>query len=283
MPATRSVLLAALSFISACAATPPKQATVAAGAMIAPKAVATARALPPAKYFSSIVWCVMENHGVDAAKALVSERQMIEKGASFKRYKAVTHPSGPNYRVIVAGAYWTHQEIYPVKKPTFASLIAPLGVQTIDWNVAGVPALRHDPYLELKSPITIRKDAFQPDGLPEHVQVYLGYDDDNDAHDGPMEVVDLHLKNLLTKLDGSKWFNTPDADGKYPVLMVTWDESYTLTNEVLTTFYGRGVKPGYVSPTTRDHYDLCRTLTDNWALPPLEDAAKARPIDDIWR
>ena len=40
---------------------------------------------------------------------------------------------------------------------------------------------------------------------------------------------------------------------------------------------------GYVSPVTHDHYDFNRTLTDNWGLPPLEDAAEAKPIDDIWK
>jgi hypothetical protein len=270
-------LMAMLALLPACANPAPLAVAVAGAAPGVREA-----APPPARYFSSIVWCVMENHGVDAAKALASEQYMLAKGASFQHYKAITHPSGPNYRVMVAGNFWTHAELYQVQKPTFASVIAPLGITTIDWNVAGVPALRHDPYVEMKSPVTIRKDAFTPDGLPEHVQVYLGYDDDNDAHDGPMAVVDQHLEDLLAKLDGSKWFNTPDAAGKYPVLMVTWDESYTPSNEVLTTFYGRGIKPGYVSPVATDHYNLCRTLTDNWALPPLEDAAKAKPIEDIW-
>jgi hypothetical protein len=236
-----------------------------------------------AKYFSSIVWAVMENHSSGAAKSLASEQLMINKGASFSHYRGVTHPSGPNYRVMVAGQFWTHAEIYDVQSPTVASELAPIGVPTIGWNMAGSPAMRHDPYVELKSPVTVRKDAFVPDSLPPAAQIYLGYDDEDDAHSGPMSVVDQHLNDLISSLDKSTWFNTPDANGKYPVLMITWDESYTLFNDVLTTFYGRGVRPGFVSDVHYDHYNFCRTLTDNWGLAPLGDTGGTAPISDIWK
>lgn len=248
-------------------------------------APAIPQATPPGRHFSSIIWCVMENHNSSQAKSLASEQLLMAKGATFANYHAVTHPSGPNYRVMGAGQYWTHAEIFDQPEPTVATELTAVGLPTIEWYMAGTPALRHDPYVELHSQVTIRRDAFQPDALPPAAQVYLGYDDDDDAHSGPMSVVDDHLKTLVTALDNSKWFNTPDANGKYPVLMVTWDEGYPiwLPNRVLTTFYGHGVKPGYVSQAAADHYGICRTMTDNWGLAPLADAAKAHAFDDIWK
>jgi hypothetical protein len=255
-------------------------------ALVAPGGLqsATAKEAPASRYFSSIVWAVMENHGTVAAQKLAAERFLMAKGASFDKYIAVTHPSGPNYRVMVSGETWTQAETYQHAKPTVATELTAVGIPTIDWYVGGRPDLKHDPYLDLKSPITVKTQGpFAPDTLPPAVQVYLGYDDDNNAHDGPMAAVDRNIAALVQTLDNSKWFNRADRWGHYPVLMVTWDESFAPDNAVLTAFYGRGVKPGYLSRVQATHYNFCRTLTDNWGLAALGKAAGVKPIADIWK
>jgi hypothetical protein len=238
----------------------------------------------PTRYFSSIVWAVMENHGVHQVEHLGGERYFKEHGATFAHYYAITHPSGPNYRAIVSGHTWTHQEVFDKERPTVASELNGIGIPTIDWYVGGKPDLKHNPYVDLHSKITIKPNGpFEPDTLPASVQVYLGYDDDDNAHNGPLSKVDENLQDLTARLNRSKWFNRADASGHYPVLMVSWDESFTAANDVYTSFYGHGVKAGYVSPVRYNHYNMCRTLTDNWGLPPLGDAAQAQPISDIWK
>lgn len=259
--------------------------------LVATLAIATALTAAPARaathptrYFSSIVWAVMENHGVQAANKLPAERFLMAHGATFNRYYANTHPSGPNYRIIVSGEPWTQREVYLHAEPTVATELSAIGIPTIDWYVGGTPDLKHDPYMDLKSHVTLKtKGPFEPDTLPDAAQVYLGYDDDNNAHNGPMAAVDANIRALVKTLDASQWFNRKDASGHYPVLVVTWDESFTFDNSVLTAFYGRGVKAGFVSPHKVDHYNFCRTLTDNWGLAPLGRAAKSAPIADIWK
>lgn len=260
-------------------------ALAALAATTAPQlAHAAASADPPARWFSSIVWCVMENHGIRQVNRLGGEQYLIKHGTTFSDYAAVTHPSGPNYRVIASGKKWTQNEVYRHAEPTVATELAALGVPTIDWYIGGHPDLKHDPYVDLKNPITIKPNGpFLPDTLPPAVQVYLGYDDMNNAHNGPLSAVDKNISDLVNTLNRSKWFNTPDAHGKYPVLMVTWDEAYTPDNRVLTGFYGRGVKAGYVSKVPYNHYNMCRTLTDNWNLKPLGDAGQYKPITDVWK
>ena len=262
--------------------------TLAMSALAAPfaaPALGAAAAGPHAsRYFSSIVWAVMENHGTLAAQKLPAERFLMAHGATFAKYLAITHPSGPNYRAMVSGETWTYAETFQQAEPTVATELTAIGIPTIDWYVGGYPDLKHDPYVDLKSTITLKtKGPFLPDTLPATAQVYLGYDDENNAHDGPMAAVDQNINQLVQTLDRSKWFNRADRWGHYPALMVTWDESFSPDNAVLTAFYGRGVKQGFVSKSHVNHYNFCRTLTDNWQLAPLGKGARAAAITDIWK
>lgn len=233
-------------------------------------------------YFSAIVWCVMENHGYNQVKDLSAFKFLAAHGATFAQYHAVTHPSGPNYRVMASGETWTRREVFDRAEPTVATELSGHGIGTYDWQVRGEADLKHDPYRDLHSPLEVLYGALDPDRLPPQTQVYLGFDDWNNAHNGTLDAVNRNLLSLIRTLDASKWFNTP-VNGHYPVFMVTWDESFLGDQRVYTAFYGHGVKAGYVSKIPYTHYDFCRTLTDNWGLPPLGKAAQAKPISDIWK
>jgi len=237
----------------------------------------------PEHYFSSIVWCVMENHGFDQVKELASHRFLMRHGAVLARYRDIGHPSGPNYRVIVSGEAWCPDEVFGQAEPSVATELRERGIRTLDWQVWGKPDLKHDPYHDLLNPVETRVGPFNPEQLPPRTQVYLGADDNNNAHDGPLSAVDRNLTDLIQRLDRSRWFNTPDKQGRYPVLAVTWDESFRGDDRVFTAFYGHGVKPGYVSNRSYTHFNLCRTLTDNWGMPALGQAAKVAAIDDVWK
>lgn len=270
--------------------------------------------MPGPLFFSSVVWIVLENRGYAQVKDLVSSRWLARHGAVLADYYALTHPSGPNYRLIAGGRAYTHREVYVGKEPSVATEYAGLGFPTIDWwpggvmqpdNYGGVPALKHDPFPELyglgdpaavaNKPTGIKlfsiwKKPFRPDLLPTHCQVYLGFDNDNEAHDAypddspakALQTADRNLMNILSTLRRSKWFNTPDRHGRYPVFIETWDESFTNTQQVFTAFYGRGIRPGFVSHARYDHLSLSRTLTDNWRLAPLGEASGAHAVRDVW-
>lgn len=237
------------------------------------------------KYFSSIVWMVLENKGYDQVNNLQSCQYLQQNGAVLQQSFAMTHPSGPNYRFIAAGQPFSTQEVFVGQEPSVASEYDTLGIPTIDWYIKGTPDLKHDPYQELTSstPITPRTDAFNPDLLPTHCQVYLGMDDADNAHSGPLSVADQNIMDVLQTLNQSKWFHTPDASGHYPVFMETWDESFQGDQHIFTAFYGDGVKAGYGSQTTYNHLSICRLMTDNWGLAPLGQATQAQPVTDIWK
>lgn len=235
------------------------------------------------KYFSAIVWCVMENKGFRQVKDFPSHRYLAAHGASLLNYRDAGHPSGPNYRVLVSGHDWTRQQTYRKRVPTVATLMNEIGLPTLNWKYWGAPVLKHDPYRDLRSDVIEGSGDIDPDRFPLNGQIFLGADDMNNSHDGSLAKVDENLTRLIERLEASKWFHQADALGRYPVLAVTYDESFLGDDHVFTAFYGEGVKAGYTSSKRYDHLSFCRTLTDNWGLAPLKAASKSSPINDIWK
>lgn len=242
--------------------------------------------MPVPDYFSAIVWCVMENKAVTHVKDLPSHKYLAQHGAVLDKAYALTHPSGPNYRNITSGQVFTQNYLHMKAEPNVARSYETIGIPSFNWYPKGKAALKHDPYKQVHPQITTWSKPFDPDLLPRHCQVYLGYDLISNGHDGPIKVasqnIDKTVMGIIEALNNSAWFNTPDEHGRYPVFMLTYDESFTNDNRIFTAFYGRGVKAGYTSPKRYDHLNICRTMTDNWQLPPLGNAAKVKPIDDIW-
>lgn len=235
------------------------------------------------KYFSAIVWCVMENKGYKQVKDLPSHRYLAAHGASLTNYRDAGHPSGPNYRVLVSSRDWTREQTYNRRVPTVATLMNEIGLPTLNWQYWGKPVLKHDPYRDLKSDVIEGADEINPDRFPTNGQIFLGVDDMNNSHDGPLAKVDENLTRLIEKLEGSKWFHEADSLGRYPVLAVLYDESFLGDGHIFAAFIGQGVKAGFVSNRRYDHFDFCRTLTDNWGLAPLGAASGSSPINDIWK
>jgi acid phosphatase len=230
----------------------------------------------------------MENKGYDQVAKLSSSQFLAQKGAVLTQSYALTHPSGPNYRLLAAGKKFTPQYIHNHPEPNVAASYDTIGIPSYNWHPKGKTALKHDPYRQIHPSITTWQRPFQPDLLPARCQVFLGLDHISNGHDPLLNVpqglkqINATVTELLAALDGSKWFNTPDASGKYPVFLMTYDESFGADQHIYTALYGRGVKTGYSSSKRYDHLSVCRTMTDNWGLPPLGDSDRAEPIRDVW-
>jgi hypothetical protein len=230
--------------------------------------------------FSSLVWVVGENHNQREVLELSSHQRLRQEGAFLSNYFAVTHPSGPNYRAMAAGRYWSHDERLDQQKPTFAS---EAGVPVTVWNFRGAPLRKHNPFYDLKTEHqAVALEELDLEQLPPRCVLYVGLDDDNNGHDKPAEVFDANINALLDLLTASSWFNT-SVDGLYPALFVTWDEAYRArTNQVFAAFFGRGVKPGAESIQELNHFSFCRLCCESFGVSPLAHAAEAASIDGIW-
>lgn len=249
------------------------------------------RAQARGRWWSSLVFGVFENAGFTQVAALPSHRRLTREGTLLTRYSAVAHPSGPNYRAMVSGETWGRAEIIDTFHPTVASEAAAAApsIPTYVYHLAGEIARRHDPFADLHARVgavrhglgALEKDLQRT--LPPACLVYVGWDDDNNLHNGDADRADRNLTALLDVLAASRWFTTPDAEGRYPAFFFCYDEDDgRKANRVFAAWWGRGVRRGRVSKVPHSHYGFCRTMTDNWRLPPLERAAAERPIDDPW-
>lgn len=249
--------------------------------------VAAAAPAPGGRWFSSLVWAVLENHGFRQVVSLPSHQRLQREGAALTRYFAVSHPSGPNYRAMASGEIWGHDEETDAFHPSIASEAAPRGIPSYIYHIKGVIARRHNPLRDLHAPVAAEKRglaALAQDlagGLPVRCLVYCGWDDDNNAHDGPLETADRNVGELLDVLAKSRWFNTPDALQRYPAFFLCWDEDDgNENNHVFAAWWGRGVKAGLASATRHTHYGFCRTMTENWQLAALGRTESEPPIVD---
>jgi phosphatidylinositol-3-phosphatase len=250
--------------------------------------------LRPSRWWSSLVWAVFENHAYTQVEALPSHRRLAREGAVLQQYFAVTHPSGPNYRAMASGEIWGHAEVVDTFHPTVASLGAAARptLPAYLYHLIGTTDQKHDPLVDLHAPIARTRrglDALRadlnggPTALPDRCLVYVGWDDNNEMHNGYPARADANLTALLDTLAGSRWWATPDREGRYPALFFTYDEDdYREDNRVFAAFWGRGVKPGAASAQHHTHYGFCRTMSDNWGLPVLGEAAREGPIAEVW-
>ena len=234
--------------------------------------------MPAEPRFSSLVWVVGENHNAQEVMELSSHQRLRREGAFLANYFAVTHPSGPNYRAMAAGRYWNNDERLDQQKPTFASQAR---VPVTVWNFRGKPARKHNPFYDLKTEHRA-VDELDLESLPPRCVLYVGLDDENNAHDGEIDVFDANIHALLDQLTASSWFNTA-VGGRYPALFLTWDEAYRArTNQVFAALFGRGVTPGAESIQELNHFSFCRLCCESFGVAPLAHAIEASTIEGIW-
>lgn len=250
-----------------------------------------ARAAPRGRWWRSLIFGVLENHSFNQVANLPSHRRLLREGTVLTRYFAITHPSGPNYRALASGATWSGAETIDVYHPSIASRAAELSppVPTCVYHLSGTIARRHNPFLDLRAPVTAVRyglPAFRSDldaELPDAALVYVGWDDDNNMHNGDQTRADRSLTALLDGLAASTWFGTPDSAGRYPALFICYDEDNGGEgNRVFAAWWGHGVRQGFRSTVRHTHFSFCRTVTDNWGAAPLAQAAAASAIAEAW-
>jgi phosphatidylinositol-3-phosphatase len=237
------------------------------------------------------VWAMFENRPFTRVASLPSHRRLAREGTVLTQYFAVSHPSGPNYRAMASGETWGHSETIDTFHPSVASEAAAISppVPTYIYHLGGRIPRKHDPFTDLHAPIASARSglgALQNDlrqALPEACLIYVGWDDDNNMHNGNPARADRNLMALLNTLAVSRWFTTPDGSGRYPALFFCYDEDDGGgDNRVFAAWWGRGVRTGHVSGLRHTHYGFCRTVSDNWGLRPLGRAAAETPIEEVW-
>ncbi len=216
--------------------------------------------------------------------------------AIAENYRAVTHPSLPNYLALTGG---TTAGIASDCSPADSrcqsdgrNIADELEQSRRTWKMyaqtmpapcttsdSGLYAAKHNPFVYY---VDIVND---PQRCATHVVPYRQFDNDlgtvkslpdysfispnlcNDMHSCPIATGDAWLAQEVPKILKSPAFTKQNS-----LLVITWDEGRDgHHNNVATIFAGPAAKRGFASQTAFTHYSLLRTIEDAWGLEPLTE------------
>ena len=241
---------------------------------------------------------VEENHSAATALAEMPYLAgLADQYGQTSDYRAITHPSLPNYLAIAGGSTFGVTDdkapaSHPITQPSVfdealaagrsAGTYAEAMPQACALTADGRYAVKHNPWAYFSAPAS-RTNCQQfdvPAGTPEqgalHDDVLAGAlptigmlipDLCNDGHDCSLQVADDWLHQWLAFVMAG-----PDYRAGQLAIVVTFDEDdRTAGNTVLTTVIAPAVSK--VASTPLDHYSLSRYLAELAAVPPLGEAA----------
>lgn len=256
-------------------------------------------------YASKVVLVVLENTDAHKAREQKFLGLLAESGAYLANYRAITHPSQPNYVALISGSTEGVDGNSPARldRPHLGQKLQswmtyaegyPSGTCDLNTRI-GRYVRKHVPFLSFAD---VQDNA---DFCRQHITGFEQFagaakehrlpsfslvipDLDHDAHDKPLRDADTWLERNFSDL-------IKDPDFRRNVLLIvtfdesdsTWLDRFTDGNKVFTVLWGDDILPGDVK-AAYDHYDLLRTIEAIFDLAPLSTGdAKARPIGGVWR
>jgi acid phosphatase len=218
---------------------------------------------------------------------------LASQGAKFTQSFARTHPSQPNYLALFSG---TRQGVSDDACPQSFKGEVNLGSQLIASGLTfkgyseGLPSTgytgcstgkyrrKHAPWVNfdnVPAASNVAYSTFPTDYTKLPTVSFVVPDMCSDMHDCSIGTGDTWLKN---KLDAyAQWAKTHNS-----LLIVTFDEdNQSSVNQITTLFVGQRVKRGSYSEQIT-HYSVLRTIEDAYGLTPINNAATATPITDVW-
>jgi len=272
--------------------------------LMTPRAAQTGAIWRPGRQFEHVVIIVLENKDYDQVVAHPYFRGLASRGTLLTRFTGLFHPSYANYLAMVGGRYFgsrkDDQIDLPRDVPTIADLLEAKG---LTWRqyAEGFPGncsraadaksgrygRKHVPFLSFQSVTAdlrrcsnvVDADRFDRTRLPNYAFYSPGLC--HDGHDRCSPFGD-RLDNAAKWLNGFLEPILSDADVmNNTLIVVTFDESEDRRhNHVYTLFLGDMVVPGGRVDQCYDHYNVLRTIEDNFGLGTLggEDARSSSII-----
>ncbi|CAD6452628.1 16b04893-c8a2-41ac-a81b-6f182d858b85 [Sclerotinia trifoliorum] len=269
-------------------------------AVLAAQAIAKSRSPVshvPGKAFNRYVTIWFENTNYETAAADPNFSSFAEKGITLEGYRAVTHPSEPNYLAAVGGDYFGLDGDPFIAVPENVSSVVDLledkgitwglyqedmpytGYEGMDWRneVTGANAYvrKHNPEvlftnvvnkperLELIKNTTMFASDLAANKLPQWS--FITPNMTSDGHDSSITIAGEWLQGFLGPLLEDPHFmnNT--------LVLVTFDENeiYSRQNRVFSILLGDAVPKELINTTDSnyyDHYSQLATVQANWGL-----------------
>lgn len=278
------------------------------GTWVTPRAQQEAARWTLGRQFDHALLVLLENQNFDAVAAHPGMQALMKRGAVLSQYEGNFHPSYSNYLALVGGRYFgassDNQMDIDVSVRSIADLLETKGLTWKQYaegfpgdcfagDIAGHYARKHVPFLSF---LSVRRNPahpsrcanvvpasqFDPNALPN----FAFYTPDL-CHDGH----DACLVGKSTLDEAVEWVNgflAPLLSNatvlRRTLIVVVFDESADYSNDhTFALLLGGAVKAGFRTGTCYDHYNLLRTIEDNFAIGDLggEDQ-QSSPITSIW-
>jgi hypothetical protein len=243
------------------------------------------RATPPGRY-AHVIWIVMENHAYSQVIGSASapyENQLAGQCGLATNYKAVTHPSLPNYIAMTSGGtQGVTDDNPPSSHPlSAASIFSQVKAAGLTWRSyeeampsncylgsSGRYAVKHNPaayFVPIRSDCavwdvpmgTTSGGAFLNDLSANTLPAFSFVTPDmcNDTHDCGVGTGDSWLQGWIPKIVASPAYQSGNT-----AIVLTWDEDdFTTVNQVATIVISPTTTPGTRSATAFNHYSLLKT------------------------
>jgi phosphatidylinositol-3-phosphatase len=228
--------------------------------------------------------------------------RLAKVGALFTDYRAVIHPSLPNYLAILGGSTFGIDEDCTDCSANGDNLALQLSRAGVSWRayMEGMPGVcylgaedgqyvkKHNPFVYFPSitshsgrcanVVPARQLAVDARERRLPAFAWLTPDECHNAHDCSIETADRYLSRLVPgvlKLLSARGF-----------LVLTFDEGGAGSPErgrIVTILAGPGVRRGARIAAPRDHYSLLRTLEDVFGVGYVRGARGASDLSAAFR
>lgn len=253
--------------------------------------------------FNKVVTIVFENTHRDKVLKQSDFMKFAKMGALLKGMRAATHPSQPNYIMMVAGDTLgvNSNKNYDLSNPNIADLLEPKGLTWKSYSegfpgncflgaTSGRYARKHSPFMSFKT-ITGNPTRCANNQTLEHFFEDINRSQlpnysfvvpnlDNDAHDTDID----HAGRWLTQNFGPLLESAVRGGDTLYVLTFDEDNGSSPTNDVYTVLIGPAIRAGVVNNQVLNHGSLLRMIEDEFQLNRLGTSDTTSPIiEGIWK
>lgn len=298
------VVLVCLVALAGCgAARPTAGSTTPTESASVPAATTPTTPVPavsgPATGVSKVLVVIEENHSLAQMRAGMPYLfSLAQRYAYATDYRAVAHPSLPNYLAIAGGStFGVSDDASPAAHPIHGSSVfgqaeaaghsARLYAQSMpvacDTGAASPYAVKHAPWAYFVDERPACRTGMVPAGTPRAGRLaadiaggrlptvgMLIPDLDHDAHDGSLATADGWLRSWMLPLLAGPDFRA----GRLAVVVTADEDDGGSGNNVLTVVVAPGLHQRVVA-TPLDHYSVTGLLDQVAGTPPLRQAAGA--------
>jgi acid phosphatase len=268
-------------------------------------AITSPTAAPTPAVYEHVVLIVLENHSFETVIGSSQApylNSLANQWSLATGYSGVSHPSLPNYLAMIGGSTFGITSDCTdcfVNAPSLPDRLEGAG-KTWTGYMEGMPspcfvgssglyAQKHNPFIYFdpirKEPARCARilpysrlatDFASPATAPNFAFVTPNLC--NDGHDCTLSTADAWVSHEVPPL-----LSSPAFARSRSLLVVTFDEGEGGSDRVATILAGSGVKHGFQSAATYNHYSLLRTVESLWGLAPLAagDGA-ASPMTDFF-